>query len=113
MLNFIRTSVKSRKSLEIDISNVDFTHGHMATDPIDLISPMSIETNGNKEIESPAMINSASHCTALQDDPPSNLRKKSFSERTGQESNIKDEFRPTSANKDGHMSLQSFKDYKE
>ena len=85
----------------------------MASHPIDLISPMSIENNAEKEIESQAMINSASNCTALQDDTPSNLRRKSINEKTGQESNNQDEFRPTSAKNDGHMSLQSFKDYQE
>ena len=127
MLNFIRTSVKSRKRLEIDISNVDFTQGHIASDPIDLISPMSITSapnvlllpmsmkkiNNENKLESQAMINSASTCTALQDDPPSQLRKKCTKDRTDQGNTNQDEFKPTSANNDGHMSLQSFKDYQE
>ena len=128
ILNFIRTSVKSRKRLEIDISNVDYTQGHLASDPIDLISPMSItsdpnaliipmsmerENNNENKIESQAMINSASTCTALQDDPPSQLRKKCTKDRTDQGNTNQDEFKPTSANNDGHMSLQSFKDYQE
>ena len=127
VLNFIRTSVKSRKRLEIDISNVDFTQGYLASDPIDLISPMSITSapnvlllpmsmkkiNNENKLESQAMINSASTCTALQDDPPSQLRKTCTNDRTDQEYNNQDEFKPTSANNDGHMSLQSFKDYQE
>ena len=127
VLNFIRTSVKSRKRLEIDISNVDFTQGHLASDPIDLISPMSITSapnvlllpmsmkkiNNENKLESQAMINSASTCKALQDDPPSQLRKTCTNDRTDQEYNNQDEFKPTSANNDGHMSLQSFKDYQE
>ena len=35
VLNFIRTSVKARKGLEIDLSVVDFSHGYLGPNRFD------------------------------------------------------------------------------
>ena len=114
VLNFIRTSVKARKGLEIDISVVDFSHGYQASDPIDLTSPTSLDTNhssqDNKVIQE--TVAAATTNTSLDEDPPSTLRKSVTNISHRVVSTDSKEFKPTST-VNGNMKLKSFKDYRE
>ena len=110
VLNFIRTSIKNRKKLEIDVSNVDFSHGYMSSDPIDLISPTSMETNtsDNDDKKTNEMIAAATKGTSLSEDPPAELRECTL---TNNEMSENKEFKPPSTESD-KVHLKSFKDYR-
>ena len=113
VLNFIRTSIKERKRLEIDISEVDFSHGFQASDPIDLISPTSLETKqlpqDDQELE---MVIAATTTTSLNEDPPSDLRQSVMNNSHRVIPTESKEFKPSST-ENGNMKLKSFKDYRE
>ena len=112
VLTFIRTSVKGRKRHEIDISGVDFSHGHLASDPIDLISPsFSGTTTIKNEQDTNVTMAAASQDTSLLTDPPSELRTNGKANEN-QISNDREEFKPQST-VNGAMSLKSFKDFSE
>ena len=112
VLTFIRTSIKGRKPIEIDISGVDFSHGHLESDPIILISPSSNGTTTFKnEQDTKVTMAAASQDSALLTDPPSELRNNGKAIEK-QISNDRDEFKPRST-VNGAMSLKSFKDFSE
>ena len=110
VLNFIRTSIKNRKKLQIDISNVDFTHGYMNSDPIDLISPTSMDTtlSENDDKKSKATIAATTKGVSLRGDPSADLRADKQKEN---EIGQNEEFKPPSTESD-NLKLKSFKDYR-
>ena len=114
VLNFVRTSVKERKPLEIDISNVDFSHGYQAADPIDLISPTSMDTEqlSQDDEESQEIVVAATSSTSLKEDPSPTLRKSMTNNSHRVVPTESKEFKPTSTI-NGNMNLKSFKDYRE
>ena len=114
VLNYIRTSVKHRKKVEIEISEVDFSHGYTVKDPIDLISPTSEDTTsvGRTKVKTWGTIATTTINTSLQEDPPADMRITSSTTMTENELNDTNEFKPPS-NAHGNMNMKSFKDYRE
>ena len=114
ILNFIRTSIKNRKRLEIDISEVDFSHGYDASDHIDLISPTSQDTQQSYEDEgmTQEMVVAAATNTSLNEDLPADLRYRGASDHQHVVPSESKEFKPTTT-ANGNMKLKSHKDYRE
>ena len=100
--------------MEIDISNVDFSHGYQASDPIDLISPTSMDTKqlSQDDEENQEMVVAATSNTSLNEDPPSTLRNILTNNIHRVVPTESKEFKPTST-VNGNMKLKSFKDYRE
>ena len=109
VINYNRTSVKNRKKVEIDISDIDFSHGYTVAD-----IPTSMETTSSKKTEDYVWETVATtiNSTSLQGDPTADLRIQNNTTTTEQELNDTNEFKSIS-NVNGSMNMNSFKDYRE
>ena len=114
IINYIKTSVKSRKPITIDMSNLDFSNGYTPSNPIDLISPMPVDSEpSNKEDHYLPEIASATTVTnALTGEPSANLRNASPNSKKDISNGNDEEFAPLNTDK-GKLDLKTFKDYSE
>ena len=114
ILNYIKTSVKSRKPITIDMSNVDFSNGYTPSNPIDLLSPMSIDSKpSNKEDQlSPEITSTTMVSKALKGEPSANLKHTNQDSKRDMSKGDDYEFAPPNKNK-GKLDLKTFKEYSE
>ena len=84
------------------------------SDPIDLISPTSLDTKHSSQYDKVIQetVAAARMTTSLDEDPPSTLRKSVTNISHHVVPTNSKEFKPTST-VNGNMKLKSFKDYRE
>ena len=114
IINYIKTSVKSRKPIKIDMSTVDFSQGYIPSNPIDLISSMSVdsEQSNKKDHDFPEIASATRVTNALTGEPSANLRYASRDSKKDISDGDDEEFAPPNTDK-GKLDLKTFKDYSE
>ena len=114
IINFIKTTIKSRKPISIDISTVDFSLGHTQSNPIDLISPLSVDSKQSSKPDNdfPEIASATGVTNVLPGEPASNLRDDGCDKNMNFTEGNEEEFAPPTMNK-GKLDLKTFQDYNE
>ena len=114
IINFIKTTIKSRKPISIDISTVDFSLGHTQSNAIDLISPMSVDSKqaSKNDHDFPEIASATGMKNNLPGEPSATLRDVNRNNIMNVTDGNDEEYAPPSMN-NGKLDLKTFKDYNE
>ena len=112
--NLMSSITLKPQPITIDMSNVDFSHGYTLSNPIDLISPMSVgsESSNKNDHYLPEIASVTETSNVLTGEPPVTLRYASQESNKEISNGDDEEFAPPNTEK-GKLDLKTFKDYSE